>query len=176
VPLQVRQDRAIRLDDLMNEFRAGHRLLRFAGLASARGNQQLDIELVRIRHQPNHRLLIVGIGAHVRQHRQPRTLRRGGNGHPRHERGKADDPNREPHPSCHSIRTANDTGFSLGSVGVGAHSTDSRLSQKQQEKGRRGLLDSPLLPFSCYFRGGCRCDYLPPTIVITVTDTGRRQP
>ena len=74
VPLQVGQHLAIGVENLANELRAGDRLLQFAGRAGAGGDQQLEIELVRIHHQPNHGLLVVGIRADVRQDGKARTL------------------------------------------------------------------------------------------------------
>ena len=91
VPLQVRQHFAIRVDDLANELRARDRLFQFAGRAGAGGDQQLEIELVRIHHQANHGLLVVGIPADVRQDGKARPLRGAEHGERHVESGGAED-------------------------------------------------------------------------------------
>ncbi len=78
VPLEIRQDLAIRLDDLENQIGTRDRLLELAGRAGGRGDQQLEVELVRIHQQADHRLPIVGIPANIRQHRQPGAFRAAG--------------------------------------------------------------------------------------------------
>ena len=75
VPLEVRQHFAVRVDNLANELRARDRLFHFTGCAGAGGDQQLEIELVRVHHQANHGLLVVGIRADVRQDGKARPLR-----------------------------------------------------------------------------------------------------
>ena len=76
VALQVRQHLAIRVDNLVNEIRPRDRFLQFARRAGGAGDQQLEIELIRIHHQANHGLLIVRIPADVGEDRKSGTLRR----------------------------------------------------------------------------------------------------
>jgi len=67
---------AVSGDDLPDEVSPGARFFQFARCARRGRDQSLDLEFIRIDHQPDHRLLIVGIAADVGQHAKARAFGR----------------------------------------------------------------------------------------------------
>jgi hypothetical protein len=51
---EVRTHLPVGFDDLLNELRLHHIALKLAGRAGSGGDQPLDVEGARVRHQPNH--------------------------------------------------------------------------------------------------------------------------
>jgi len=69
---QIVTDFAVRFHDLADQLRLDDCLLQFAGRARCGGDQAFDLELVRLHHQPNHRLLIIRITADIREDNESR--------------------------------------------------------------------------------------------------------
>src|SRR5207249_3798430 len=65
---------AVRRDDLADEFGPGAGFFQFARRTRRRGDQSLDFEFIRIDHQPDHGLLVVGIAADVGEHAEARAF------------------------------------------------------------------------------------------------------
>jgi hypothetical protein len=61
---------AVSLDDLPNQVRAHHVHLEFSRDSGGGGDQALDIELVGVGHQPDHRLLVIRVATNVSQNHQ----------------------------------------------------------------------------------------------------------
>ena len=82
---------AVCLDGLADEVGAGRGLLQLARRAGGGGDEALDVELIGVEHQADHRLLVVGVAADVGEHDEPRTLagrRRRGACHGSHREGQ----------------------------------------------------------------------------------------
>lgn len=71
---EIRPHFAIRADNLADQVGAGDGGLQLTGRARRAGDQAFKVEFICVNHQPDHRLLIIGIAANVGEHEQPRAL------------------------------------------------------------------------------------------------------